>query len=109
LNTQNNLTTVPNNLAAANLNTVVVNTQLVTVCHELDSVGVGDSSGMSCPMFSGKQLDDAVQLVRNFNLWRSTKNLPASAAAVANLHVDAEKNKAEISYFAATLKDSATL
>jgi len=109
LNSPNDLMIVTNNLATANLHTVVVNTQLVTVRQELDSVVVGDSSEMSAPVFSRKQLDDAVQHVRNFKLWLSTKKLPARAATANGLPVDAERLTAEISYFAPTLKDSATL
>jgi len=54
LNTQNTLTTANNNLAAALLNTVVVNTQLVTVRQELDCGMTGDLSDMSCSTCSGK-------------------------------------------------------
>jgi len=65
LNTQNTLTTANKNLTAALLNTVVVNTQLVTVRQELDCAVVGDSSDMSYSTFSGKKLD-AVLHVRTF-------------------------------------------
>jgi len=109
LNTQNTLTTANNNLTAALLNTVVVNTQLVIVRQELDCVVVGDFSEMSCLTFSSKQLDDAVLHVRTFILWLSTKKLPARAAAVNGLVIDEERNTAEISYFASSLRDSAIL
>jgi len=68
LNTQNTLTTANNNFATALLNTVVVNTQLVSICQELDCAVVGDISDMSSSSFSGKQLDDAVLHVRTFKL-----------------------------------------
>jgi len=97
LNTQNTLTTANNNLTAALLNTVVVNTQLVTVRQELDCAVIGDSSDMSCSTFSGKQLDDAVLHVRSFKLWLSTKKLPARAAAANGLVIDEKRNTAEIS------------
>jgi len=109
LTTQNTLTTTNNNLTAALLNTVVVNTQLVTVRQELDSAATGDLSEMSCPIFSGRQLDDAVLHVRIFKLWLSTKKLPARAAALHGLLLDEERLTAEIFHFASSLRDSATL
>jgi len=73
LNTQNNLTTVTINLIAAQQNTIIVNTQWVTVRQEFDSVEVGDFLERSCPVFLGKQLDDAIQHVRNVKFWMATK------------------------------------
>jgi len=101
--TQNTLTTANNTLAAAFLNTVVVNTQLVTVRQELDCAVTGDLSDMSCFTFSGKQLDDADLHVRTFKLWLSTEKLPARAAAAHGMVIEEERNTAEISYFASSL------
>jgi len=109
LTTQNTLTTTNNSLAAALLNTVVVNTQLVTVHQDLDCAATGELSDMSCSTFSGKQLDDADLHVRTFKLWLSTKKLPAKAAAAHGMVVNEERNTAEISYFASSLRDSATI
>jgi len=97
LTTQNTLTTTNNNLTAALSNTVVVNTQLATVRQELDSAATDDLSDMSCPTFSGRQLDDAVLHVRTFKLWLSTKKLPARAPALHGLLLDEERLTAEIS------------
>jgi len=96
-------------LTAALLNTVVVNTQLVTVRQELDCAVVGDSSDMSCSTFSGKQLYDAVLHVRTFKLWLSTNKLMARAAAANRIVIDEERNTAKISYFASSWRDSAIL
>jgi len=109
LTTQNTLTTANDNLATALLNTVVVNTQLLTVREKLDFAGTGDLSEMACSTFAGKQLEDAVQHVRTFRLWVSTKKLPTRATALHGLTVDAERITAEISYFASWLRDLATL
>jgi len=84
-------------LTTALLNTVVVNTQLVTVRQELDCAVVGDIEEMACSTFAGKQLDDTVLHVLTFKLWLSTKKLPARAAALNGLFVDEERNTAEIS------------
>jgi len=64
---------------------------------------------MSCSTFSGRQLDDADLHVRTFKLWLSTKKLPARAVAAHGMVVDEERNTAEISYFASSLRDAATL
>jgi len=109
LTTQHSLPTTNNNLTAALLNTVVVNTQMVTVRQELDSAATGDLSDMSCPTFSVRELDDAVLHVRTFKIWLNTKKLPARAAALHGLLLDEERLTAEISYFASSLRDSATL
>jgi len=109
LTTQNTLTTTNNSLTAALLNTVVVNTQLVTVRQELDFAGTGDLSDMSCPTFSGRQLDDAILHVRTFKLWLSTRKLLARAPALYGLLLNEERLKVEISYFASSQRDSATL
>jgi len=98
LTTQNTLTTANDNLATALLNTVVVNSQLLTVREELDFAETGDLSEMACSTFAGKQFEDAVQHVRTFRLWLSTKKLPARAAALHGLMVDAELITAEISF-----------
>jgi len=98
-----------NNLTAALLNTVVVNTQLVTVRQEFDCAVRGDFSEMSCSTFSGKQLDDAVLHERSFKRRLITIKIPARAAAGHGLVVDEERNTAEISYFQSSLRDSAIL
>jgi len=105
LTTQNTLTTANNNLAAALLNTVVVNSQLVTVGQELDCAVTGDLFDMSCTTFSGKQLDDADLHVRTLKLWLSTKKLPARSAAAHCMVINEERNTAEISHFASSLRD----
>jgi len=96
-------------LATALLNTVVVKTQLVTVRQELDFAGTGDLSEIACSTFAGKQLEDAIQHVRTFRLWLSTKKLPSRVAAFHGMTIDMERITAEISYFASSLRDSATL
>jgi len=62
---------------------------------------------MSCPSFSGRQLEDAPQHVRSVKIWMASKKLPARAALP--LPVDGERSMAEISYFASTLKEGAML
>jgi len=89
LNTQNTLTTANNNFTASLLNNVVVNTQLGR--QELDCAVTSDLSDMSCSTFS------------------RAINIPARAAAAHGMEIDEEWNTAEISYFASSLRDSATL
>jgi len=108
LTTQNNLTTVTQNSTTVQNNTVLVNNQLTTVQQELKVAEVFDMADMACPTFSDKQLEDAIQHVKSAKLWIACKKLPARAAAVGNLPVDAESNTAEISYFASTLRAAAT-
>jgi len=57
------------NLITAQNNTTPANVQLVTVCPELEVAEVGDHSDMSCPTFSGHQLEKAPQHCKNVKLW----------------------------------------
>jgi len=63
------LNTANDNLATALVNTMVVNTQLLTVRQKLDFAGTSDLSEMACSTFASKQLEDAIQHVRTFRLW----------------------------------------
>jgi len=62
---------------------------------------------MACPTFPGRQLVDPPQHAKNVRLWMVCKKLPARTPMA--VPVDGERNMAEISYFASTLKVGATL
>jgi len=85
-------------MITAQNDTTAANLQLVTVRQELDVADVGDQSDMSCPTFSGRQLENAPQHCKNAKLWMACKKLPAHTAAVARTGAaDADRNMAEIS------------
>jgi len=79
------------------------------VQQELKGAEVGEQADMSCPTFSGRQLDDAPLHSRNVKLWIATKKLPARAAMAGAVPADAERTMAQIGYFSFTLREAATL
>jgi len=74
--------------------------------HQLHS---SSFNSIESPTFSGRTSDDPIQHTKNTKLWISCLKLPARAGFAGNIPADADRNSAEIGFFASTLQDSAML